>query len=44
MRYDDTPGYAREIFLENHLDGPLKPIMGKIYDKNAPGFWRNDIN
>jgi hypothetical protein len=31
-----------KFFLKNRLNGPLKPIMGKIYEKNAPGFWRND--
>jgi hypothetical protein len=33
---------CERYFLKNRLDGPLKAIMGKIYDKNAPGFWRND--
>jgi hypothetical protein len=38
MRQDDTPDYEREIFLKNRLDALLRLIVGKFYDKNAPGY------
>jgi hypothetical protein len=43
MREDVAPFYGRGIWLKNRFDTLLKPTMGKIYDKNAPGYSRNDI-
>jgi hypothetical protein len=42
MSYDNTPDYERENFLKNRLDALLRLIVGKFYDKNAPGYRRND--
>jgi hypothetical protein len=36
--------YERETWLKNSLDALFKPIIGKIYDTNAPGYRRNDIS
>jgi len=44
MREDDTPGYERETFLKNRLDALVRLLVGKFYDKNAPGYRRNDSN
>jgi hypothetical protein len=36
------PFYVRGSALKNRLDALFKLIMGKIYDKNAPEYRRND--
>ena len=38
-----TPSYEREIFLKTRLDVLLKPIVGKLSEKNAPQIKLNDI-
>jgi len=43
MSYDVTPFYGFATFPKNRLDALFRPIMGKIYDTNAPGYSRNDI-
>jgi hypothetical protein len=43
MSYDATPFYERENFLKNRLDALLKPPVGILSERNAPGYLRNDI-
>jgi len=43
MSYDVAPFYGFTIFLKNRLDAPLKPIMGILSERNAPGITLNDI-
>jgi hypothetical protein len=38
MSYDDTPHNARETLLKNQLDKLLKPIIGILSERNAPGY------
>ncbi len=42
MSCDDTPHYEREIFLKNHLEALLKPVVGILSGRNAPSYLRND--
>jgi hypothetical protein len=42
MSYDATPFYGLATFPENRFDGPLKPIMGILYERNAPRITLND--
>ncbi len=42
MSYDDRPLYERETFLKNRLEALLKPVMGILSGRNAPGFLGKD--
>jgi len=44
MSYNDTPHYRAETFLKNRLDALLKPIVGRLYGRNAPGYLSDDIS
>jgi hypothetical protein len=35
MRYNASAHYVAETFIKNHLDGLLKPIIGKLPGKNG---------
>src|SRR5260370_480004 len=42
MSYNDMPHYEAETFIKNRLDEPLKPIVGRLYGRNAPGYLIDD--
>jgi len=40
MSYKDRAHDVAETFIENRPDALLKPIMGKLFGGNAPGYLR----
>jgi hypothetical protein len=42
MSYKDRAHYVAETFIENRPDALLKPIMGKLFGGNAPGYQTDD--
>jgi len=42
MSYKDRVHYVAETFIENRPDALLKPIMGKLFGGNAPGYQTDD--
>ena len=42
MSYKDRVHDVAETFIENRPDALLKPIMGKLFGGNAPGYQTDD--
>ncbi len=44
MSYDDEAHYMAETFIKNRLKAHVKPIVGILSGRNAPGYWTNDTD